>query len=373
MKRIRENRLRGEIFKEAKFDDENLIIRNASLLGAESLNGYAYTERALEDAARMLEGAPQFLDHGSMLNTGRGVMDSFSRVRSVRYDRRAHKLFGDMELVDTPLIRNEVFPRMKQFADRFGNSIVAEGEFERMEDGNFVTSLTAVHSCDLVSDPATTKGLFEQIAPKDERACSPVRRSGAWNYDNKRVPNADRGKEEEKMKIEDVRSSYIPDADRGADRGKEQLSDDTGQSLNLPQVRSDGIAKYPPEELANVAVSEEIEAMKAENSRLRKEKNRLEEEKSLAEKKTFLEREISRADLPESIITESWRKMLLEKRQDEIKWAISEIAEAIKPIIGLARKNERSFESLNFEKSLIDGSDARLDVHIGDFYKRVFR
>ena len=161
---IMENRKLGALFEGAEFDKEALTIRNVSILGAESANERDYSEAAMREAATLLNGAKQYLNHTVSEDDQRDVRNLFSRLENVRFNAQEMKVRGDMHLVDSRSVREEILPIIEHFKDQIGNSISAYGEFIEQETGrDLVTHITKVESADLVTDPATNAGLFESI------------------------------------------------------------------------------------------------------------------------------------------------------------------------------------------------------------------
>jgi len=155
----------GFCFKEAQFDVESLIIRNAAVLGMVSNNGYTYSENAMRSTARLAEGAKQYIGHMADKEE-RSVTELFSILKNVRYMDTEKKVRGDMHLVDTPEVRNEIFPRMQHFKESIGNSVVVWAEGAENEGVLTLTEVYKVDSVDLVTDPATNAGIFENVSKK---------------------------------------------------------------------------------------------------------------------------------------------------------------------------------------------------------------
>ena len=321
-KQLRENRAKGELFKESSFNGKDLVIQNVSLLGAESANGYTYTEAALKDAASLLDGAVQYTNH-SFTDAPRDVNESFSEVRNVRFDQGAQKVFGDMYLVNTPWIREELFPRIERFAHKFGNSIVCWGEFEERDGKEYVTKITAVESCDLVSDPATNKGLFESIK-------------------NKTSPG---GEQDMKFTAKDVREN-------------KEVFEELKQEI-LKEVK---------EGQSIEALRKENEFLKGENKKQAEKIDGFEREKAIEAKKVFIDKVIDEAKLPKIAVTATWKKSLLDMDETDIKTAVSELSEAV---------NAMTEKSYNFEGQIREsgGSEPHLPTNddIAQFARSVMR
>lgn len=141
------------------------IIEGATLIGPLSSNGAnrkrRYSEGALKKIASMAEGLPGYLNHVApeLAFKPRDVKDLAIRHRNVRYDPGTQTVKSDMHVMAShaPL----VFGLAEQFGDHIGNSLVSKGVVTMEGDTEVVQDILAIRSADLVSDPASTKGLFE--------------------------------------------------------------------------------------------------------------------------------------------------------------------------------------------------------------------
>jgi len=140
------------------------VITGATMIGATSSNGVGgrrYSVAALKKIASMSEGLPGFLNHvaPSEAFKPRPVQDIAVRWHNVRFDPTNHRVVGDMHVL--PHHKELVFGLAEQFGDRIGNSLVSKGSVRQEANGEVVDDILAVRSADIVSDPASTKGLFE--------------------------------------------------------------------------------------------------------------------------------------------------------------------------------------------------------------------
>lgn len=140
-------------------DKENHVFRNVAVLGSHSRNGRRYTNAALQSAARVFEGTRVFLNHREQQGTRtkpHDVRDYVGRLTGLHVD-------GDLVRARELTVVNESHWPLLTSIDKdpkaFGLSIDGEGKMKKNE----VTEVTAGRSVDLVSDPATVRGLFEEI------------------------------------------------------------------------------------------------------------------------------------------------------------------------------------------------------------------
>lgn len=149
-------------FAESTVDRQGLRIQNVALLGRESRNGRTYSDRAMDDAARLYEGARIYLDHPrrSEERETRSVRDLVGKVVSARVT--GDRVRGDVHLLDSQEGRR-VLALAEQFPDLVGMSHRAKGRVARTNGQEIVEELTAVESVDLVTEPASTGGLRESV------------------------------------------------------------------------------------------------------------------------------------------------------------------------------------------------------------------
>jgi len=144
------------------------IIERVVLIGAYSTNGSSgkrvYSPKALAQIAEHGENLPCFLNHTSpdKAFAARPVQDLVGKFVNVRHDPVAQKVVGDLQVLDhqVPL----VFALAERMGHQVGASVVSKGLVRMESDGTeTVDSIQALRSADLVSDPASTRGLFESI------------------------------------------------------------------------------------------------------------------------------------------------------------------------------------------------------------------
>jgi hypothetical protein len=153
-------------FGEANIDENNNIIRNICLLTSESRNGRLYLPEALEQAAALFEGVKAFANHPRKSERGevRDVRDLIGKCMNVHYAQG--KLMADLFILESQ--KGWVFPLAAQTPELVGISINAQGKIRRVEDKDVVEEIVEVRSVDLVSEPAATKNLFEELLSEDE-------------------------------------------------------------------------------------------------------------------------------------------------------------------------------------------------------------
>ena len=136
-------------------------IRNAALTGAESKNGYRYSDAALKGAVPLYENAPVFLDHPACAQRprDRSARDLAGSVINVRFE--SGRLRGDLRALET-----EAGSTLLALAEADGPGVGMSHVVlaERSRDGATVDRIVEVISVDAVAFPATTSTFRESIA-----------------------------------------------------------------------------------------------------------------------------------------------------------------------------------------------------------------
>jgi hypothetical protein len=141
------------------------IIRNAKLLGLISQNGREYTEAALRNSVPLFESARVNLDHPPRGHEGitRNVSDWVGIVENVRFVP-GDGLRGDIRLRRESAHFAEIMEAATAFPGSFGLSPNQLGRVVHRGGKQIVEAIERVRSVDMVTTPATTRGLFESVA-----------------------------------------------------------------------------------------------------------------------------------------------------------------------------------------------------------------
>ena len=172
------NNARPEVLKEyvdsrgaeVRLDRPASLLQGVKLLGLASRNGRRYQESALRNAIKLYEGAKVNVNHpeGDPLSP-RDYRDRIGVIRGVGL-RQGEGLFGSLHF-------NPKHPLAEQLAwdaehapqnVGFSHNVLARTRREGSE--LVVESIDKVQSVDLVADPATTNGLFEETSPRESPA-----------------------------------------------------------------------------------------------------------------------------------------------------------------------------------------------------------
>jgi len=144
-----------------RVDRGRSMILGVKVLGVESANGRRYLPQALLDARPLYENLPVNVDHTE--NGRRSYRDRIGRLINVRLE--ADGLYGDLLVNPRHPMAEQLFWDAENCPQNVGLSHDAQGK-TRIENGTVVVErIESVRSVDLVAEPATTKSLFEDIAP----------------------------------------------------------------------------------------------------------------------------------------------------------------------------------------------------------------
>lgn len=146
-----------------RVDRENGVIHGVKILGRESKNGRTYSDKAMDDAARLYEGVKVNVDHPSKdrPNAERGLMEGFGELRGVKRERDG--VFGDLHFLKSHPSAGPVCEMAERFPRQFGLSHNADGVTTQERGKVIVESVESVISVDIVGRPATNEGLFESV------------------------------------------------------------------------------------------------------------------------------------------------------------------------------------------------------------------
>ncbi len=140
------------------------VIRGVKLLGLRSKNGRRYRENALSEAAALYEGAKVNINHpkGHPLSP-RDYQDRLGVISGVEF-RPQQGLFGDLHFNPKHTLSEQLMWDAENASQNVGLSHNVLARTAREGGETVVEAITKVQSIDLVADPATTRGLFEQEA-----------------------------------------------------------------------------------------------------------------------------------------------------------------------------------------------------------------
>lgn len=146
-------------------DAQGGVIRGVKILGLSSRNGRRYLESALSAAAALYEGAKVNVNHPKGHPAApRDYQERLGQIRNVAL-RSGDGLFGDLHYNPRHALAGQLAWDAAHWPENVGLSHNVRARTARRDDALVVEAILAVHSVDLVADPASTRGLFEAQPP----------------------------------------------------------------------------------------------------------------------------------------------------------------------------------------------------------------
>jgi hypothetical protein len=324
---------------QADLDRTGGVIRNTVMINSVSANGprgkRMYTAKALKTIAEMSEGLPAYLNHvrdRSEAFRPRDVRDLIGKHRNVRYEANRGRVVSDLYIAEH--MRDMVFSMAETLGDVIGNSVVSRGSVHMEGENEMVDEVVAVRSCDLVSDPATTKGLYEhREAWQREHPTSP-KPSGGASMDFKQlfedVKGLNPASPEFKLLLEQVAGAALKEA-----------HDNTDKEKALRAKAEQALAE------ATTAHKTTLDAKEKELTEVRAKVDTFEAAQKTAEKRTRLQKVLGESDLKKrhgkntAAITEKFTGLLMEAAEDAWAELIEERCAALDGAVGQVPGNGR--------------------------------
>lgn len=146
-----------------RVDRQASVLRGVKLLGLTSRNRRRYREAALRKAMHLYEGAKVNVDHpkGDPLGP-RAYRDRLGVLREVKL-RAGDGLYAALHFNPKHPLAGQLVWDAEHSPDNVGLSHNVLTRTSKDSGGVVVESIDRVQSVDLVADPATTSGLFEQV------------------------------------------------------------------------------------------------------------------------------------------------------------------------------------------------------------------
>ena len=146
------------------------VIRGVKILGLRSRNGRVYLPTALIAAAQLYEGAKVNVNHPKgHPHSPRDYQDRIGTLRGVAI-REGEGLFGDLHLNPAHALAEQLLWDAQHAPGNVGLSHNVQAQTVTRGGATVVEAILKVQGVDLVADPATTRGLFEQANPGQSEA-----------------------------------------------------------------------------------------------------------------------------------------------------------------------------------------------------------
>ncbi len=141
-------------------DREKGLISGVKILGHHSKNGREYTAQALVRAVGLYEGKQVNVDHVRP-GESRSYRDRVGRLQNIKTQEDG--LYGDLFVNPQHVLAEQLFWDAEHAPENVGLSHDVSGKVTHRNGKATVEAINVVRSVDLVADPATTVGLFEDI------------------------------------------------------------------------------------------------------------------------------------------------------------------------------------------------------------------
>ena len=344
---------------EEKIDRESGIIKDVIILSGTSLNKRTYPSNVLKESVVLFEGIRVFMDHPESDTTSRSVKDLVGQFKDVYYDGADNKVKGNFYVLKS--FQEWMFSIAESMPDIAGMSINGAGSVKKTQTGEIVEKLVSMKSVDLVVQPATTKGLFEEKKEeKKEQNKGDVDDMVDVNItlEMLKAEHNDVLKQYEKevmegIEISELRENYaasqktISELKEKYDASKKTITDLTAEAGE----KSDADAKAY--EAKEKELNETVTTLK-----LKVEEFEIKEK--LAQKKELVERLITEAGLPEKAVSPLLKELLLVVESEEKMRAILEdrkafVASVSEGVVGLGNA-----KNLDEELNLVEKKEEKV-------------
>ena len=250
------------------------VIRGVKILGPQSQNGRSYSPEAISKAAPLYEGAKVNVNHPrERRDAPRDYQDRIGQLANVRIGE--HGLFADLRFNPKHALAEQLVWDANNAPESVGLSHNIVARVRGREGNQVVEAITTVRSVDLVADPATTRGLFEEATNK--------------KHEKERVM------ELSEMSIAEVRAA-----------------------------RRDVVEAVVAETTTAIAESEEATQAAAELAALRDENDKFKAAAALQDRVARTTKLLEEAKLPEDVVTDLFRQQLVEADEEGAKALIED-------------------------------------------------
>ncbi len=295
-----------------RVDAEAGVIRGVKILGTQSRNGRTYPATTLLKARELYEDVRVNVNHPVGIPTQvRDYRDRIGVIRSVVVCEDG--LYADLHYNPKHALASQLVWDAEKAPRNVGFSHVVQAKTKRQRDGQMIVeAIEAVKSVDLVSDPATTSGLFESDTETE------MELDGANERKVSTMTLAEFRAEHPEMVqsiLQEHRNSEEETARRKAETDRRDA--ETAKATTLTEELTATVA----------TLTEENAALKAE--KLRREKD------------AAIEQLLSEAKLPEQLVTTEWRESLMAMELDPAKAVIEAASAAYQLKAGKPKSQEQ--------------------------------
>ena len=155
--------------RNVRIDRDDGVLFGVKIIGCISRNGRRYPNETLREAIHLYENSKVNLDHPEGdPRKPRSYQDRFGVIRNVKL-RENDGLYADFRFNPKHPVAEQLLWDAQHAPENVGFSHNVEAIVRRDDEKTVVERIVAVRSVDLVADPATTAGLFEQTRLEQEQ------------------------------------------------------------------------------------------------------------------------------------------------------------------------------------------------------------
>lgn len=297
-----------------KVDRERGIIQGVKLLGLESRNGRVYPKETIARAVQLYESAKVNVDHPQQNPTApRSYFDRMGRIVNITLDSGNGGLRGDFHFNPKHHLAEQLMWDAEHAPENVGFSHNVQARVGRRNGKVIVEEINKVVSVDLVADPATTHGLFED--------------------------NSGRNREEDldmaELTLEGLQADR-PDLVETIRTAALAERDESGEIEKLQAENAKQASEFQ-------GLKEQFKAMTDSLAEREKELDQYKAAEAMAKKKAEVEARIAEAKLPDALVTDVFRQSLLNADEEGRKALIQERLELakIKDVSSLPKSKEQ--------------------------------
>lgn len=143
------------------------IVRNVKVLGTRSKNkGGVYPAEVMREAVGLYEGAKVNIDHTRESDRNPSFRDRFGVIRNARLV--GEEIRGDLHFNPKHAAAEQFIWAVENQPETIGFSHIAMVDWKPTKGGRIAQKIRSVKSVDIVAEPATTAGVFEEAEPEEK-------------------------------------------------------------------------------------------------------------------------------------------------------------------------------------------------------------
>lgn len=295
---------------------ESSVIEGVKILGLHSRNGREYLKEAVARALPMYEGKPVNVNHPKGSPTApRDYQDRIGQIRNVRIEQGDGGLRADFHFNPKHAMAEQLIWDAEHSPESVGFSHNVQAKIKRSNGTVIVENISAVQAVDLVTAPATTKGLFENTSTQEDQDVN-------WKEITQEELKAERPDLMEAISAAALADQTDASEVERLKAGNARLTADVKTKDARLAEQTKRIDEYEVKEKQAVAEAATVAAK--------------------AEKEKAIQEELDAAKLPEVLVTDVFRKSLSEAADVEARKALLEDRAKLKAVSPQSMEQHRA-------------------------------